>query len=258
MRVDNEVLAILSSLEIEGPFVKMAKMERGLYLKVDKVLEACGGKWDRRAKAHLFDGDARERIEQVLALGEVTTNQDLGFFATPPELARQLVEMADVRPGHVVLEPSAGDGAIVDAILEREAGVFAIERDDRRREALIQRVFRALTLAVVVHPTYGYDDFMEYQPSEPFDRVVMNPPFCKVGLGDHLDHVRHAFSMLVPSGMLVSVMPTGIQFRQDRRHREFREWVIGSGGSIQTLPEGSFKSSGTGVNTCVVRMRKGL
>ena len=258
MQVSNDVLAVLSSLEIDGPFVKMAKMERALYLKVDKVLEACGGKWDRRAKAHLFDGDAGERIEQVITLGEVTTAKDLGFFATPPELAEYLVELADVRPGHIVLEPSAGEGAIVDAILRREAGAWVIERDATRRQKMLARLPENITLAVVSPPTVGAEDFMEYDPIEPFDRVVMNPPFCKVGLGDHLDHVHHAFGMLVPDGMLVSVMPAGVQFRQDKRHREFREWVVESGGAIQSLPAGSFKTSGTNVNTCVIRMRKGL
>lgn len=260
MQVSNDVLAVLSTLSIDGPFVKIGEqLDRKLYMQVNKVLEACGGKWERRHQAHLFDGDARERIEQVITLGEVTTAQDLGFFRTPEKLARQLVELADVQPGHFVLEPSAGDGAIVAEIIKHDVGCFAIERDARRREQLIKRFSGPINLqtafATIVPPTIGAEDFMEYDPIEPFDRVVMNPPFLKVGLGDHLDHVRHAYSMLCHGGVLVSVLPAGVQFRNDRRHRDFREWAK-AWGSIEDLPEDSFRASGTGVRTCVFRIKR--
>lgn len=257
MQISNEVLGVLSSLEISGNTITMPKLERGLYLKVDQVLQAMGGKWNKKMKAHIFSGEPAPLVEQVLALGEVTTHKDLGFFRTPPALAHRLVQMADVRPGHVVLEPSAGDGAIVEALVAVEASVVCVERDKGRRMGLFSRVaLDWLTVTISLPPLdVADDDFMEYRPIEPFDRVVMNPPFLKVGLGDHLDHVRHAFGMLVPGGVLVSVLPAGVMFRQDRRHREFLEWTL-AGSSIQALPDGSFKASGTSVRTVVLRLVK--
>ena len=83
----------------------------------------------------------------------------------------------------------------------------------------------------------------------------MNPPFCKVGLGDHLDHVQRAYDMLVPDGVLVSVLPASVTFRQDRRYAGFRDWVLANG-EITPLPANSFKASGTNVNTVVVKMTK--
>jgi len=257
MKISDEVLGVLSTLEIDAPYVRITRqLDRKLYTKVNQALEACGGEWNRKAKAHLFDGDVQARIDRVITTGEVTTDQDLGFFPTPLDLARQLVEMADVRPGHIVLEPSAGEGAIVRAILEREANVVCIERELLRRDILIGLERRHGRVGVLD----SVDDFMEYSPTEPFDRVVMNPPFCKIGLGDHLDHVRHAFGMLVPGGILVSVLPNGVLFRQDKRHVEFRTWAMREGyngiGRFDELPEDSFKASGTGVRTCVLRMAK--
>jgi tRNA G10 N-methylase Trm11 len=35
------------------------------------------------------------------------------LFPTPPELADRMVELADIRPGQQVLEPSAGTGRIM-------------------------------------------------------------------------------------------------------------------------------------------------
>lgn len=256
MQISTEVLTVLSGLEIAGNTIKMQKLERGLYLKVDAVLKEMGGTWNRKAQAHVFAVDPSPIVEQVLTVGEITTAKDLGFFRTPQPLAKRLVELADVRPGHVVLEPSAGDGAIVRELIAVDAGVFAIERDDQRRRQLFSMARECLTLAVAHEVT----DFMEYETDEPFDRVVMNPPFCKVGLGDHLDHVHHAFSMLVPGGVLVSVLPAGVKFRTDKRHREFREWcaeeVPDASMIFQDLPEGAFKESGTGVRTVLLRLVK--
>lgn len=259
MQISTDVLTVLSLAEIDGPYVRIKEqLERKLYLKVNQVLEACGGNWQRKVKAHLFDGDASARLEAIINSGEVTTKQDIGFFPTPAPLARQLVEMADVQGGHSALEPSAGRGALIEAILARGACVTAIERDQKMRDSLIGRRQATHDWTEAVSIDWLCDDFLDYAPDEPFDRVVMNPPFGKVGRGDHLDHVRHAFSMLVPGGVLVSVLPQGMLFRQDRRHREFREWADDTLGiapaNTHALPDDSFKASGTSVRTCVLRM----
>lgn len=256
MRVSEEVLTVLGAqltYRADKSVVIEGQLDRKLYVKVDETLQACGGKWNRKAKAHLFGCDPFELISGVIATGEVMTASDLGFFPTPSRLAQQLVELADVRPGHQVLEPSAGDGVIVDHILAAGAVANVFELDPMRHAALVrsQANIHDWTIAAAVYPTPI--DFMTYEAPEPFDRVVMNPPFARVGLGDHIDHVRHAFKMLITGGVLVSVMPSSIEFRTDRRHAAFRAEVLACG-TITKLPEGSFKSSGTNVNTCVVRM----
>ncbi len=38
------------------------------------------------------------------------------LFPTPPDLASRMVDAADIRPGHRVLEPSAGTGALLLAM----------------------------------------------------------------------------------------------------------------------------------------------
>jgi hypothetical protein len=140
MRIGDEVLVQLSALEYPtADRVRIAGvLDRGAYQRLDKVLRALGGAWDRRAKAHVFPGDAREAVDAAIVSGEVTTHQDLCHFPTPVGLAKELVELADVRAGNLVLEPSAGTGRIVHAL--RAAGahdVVAIERDALRRDALL-------------------------------------------------------------------------------------------------------------------------
>jgi predicted RNA methylase len=253
MRIGDEVLVQLSALEYPtADRVRIAGvLDRGAYQRLDKVLRALGGAWDRRAKAHVFPGDAREAVDAAIVSGEVTTHQDLCHFPTPVGLAKELVELADVRAGNLVLEPSAGTGRIVHAL--RAAGahdVVAIERDALRRDALLGDC----RLVVPEH-----DDFLVYprlrcEVAMRFDRVVMNPPFRRVGLGDHVDHVRHAFGLLAAHGVLVAVLPSSVTFRQDRRHAEFRDWIARGGGVVEALPDGSFRESGTDVRAVTLRM----
>lgn len=253
MRIDQESLATLSALEFVpgklGHVKIVEQLDRNAYTRLNKVLEALGGKWNRGAKAHIFDGDAQARIDHAITTGEVETGQDVGWFPTPAKLAGVLVEMACSGQSDPIwaLEPSAGDGAIVKALsaagFER-AELIAVERDAGRRALL-----RALDLCTLMDG----DDFMCLAAGQQFDAIAMNPPFCRVGLGDHLDHVRHAFSLLTARGVLVSVLPSSVSFRRDRRHTEFRDWVL-KHGTIEPLPERSFKESGTGVSTVVIRM----
>jgi 16S rRNA G1207 methylase RsmC len=85
-----------------------------------------------------------------------------------------------------------------------------------------------------------------------FDRVVMNPPFADQA---DIDHVTHALSFLKPGGKLVAIMSAGASFRQDRKASKFQELIEGLGGTMNELPEDSFKQSGTNVRTVLVEVR---
>jgi hypothetical protein len=245
MKISKDVLKVLSDLRFDGPHARIAaQLDRKLYLKVDEALKACGGKWNRKEQAHVFGEDAEPIVDAAVNAGEVRTAKDDGFFPTPPDLARRLVALAEVGPRHFALEPSAGEGSIVKALLDEGAYVVAVEVDRKRADALPS------------HPNVKLHvrDFMTYENGKFFDRVVRNPLFCKVGLGDHLDHVKRAHSLLASRGVLVSVLPSSIEFREDSRHREFRAWYEALGGVAGRLPECSFKASGTNVSTVVLRM----
>jgi 16S rRNA G1207 methylase RsmC len=92
-------------------------------------------------------------------------------------------------------------------------------------------------------------DFLSIEPRQDYDRVVMNPPFENQ---QDIDHVLHALEFLRPGGRLVSIMSAGVLFRQNKKTVEFREMID----EITALPEGSFKLSGTNVNTSMVVINK--
>jgi phospholipid N-methyltransferase len=255
MKITNEVREVLESgIRIDGDFVVItAQLDRKLYVKVNEVLEALGGKWKRSAKAHVFVGDAGDLIEQALLHGEVTTDRDAGFFPTPrvlaDEMARWVVPNATALV--TVLEPSAGSGVLIDAVMfQREsARVVALEWDDKRRQALT--VWHRENPRIQIFPD---SDFLEFEPAQRYAAIIANPPFCKVGLGDHLDHLHHMLALLAPRGRLACVMPASLMFRQDKRYAATRASVSFCSGTITPLPAGTFKEAGTMVNTCLVKI----
>lgn len=241
MRIDEEVLAVLSAAQTEGCNVFLTgQLDRKLYDRTNKVLEAAGGKWSRKARAHVFTADASDRMDQIILSGAVEVpNDEFNFFSSPPAVVERLMELADIDPGMVVMEPSAGRGAIALAAAAAGATVDCCELMPANHEYLLEQSgLRAVTR----------QDFLQVPPEQFYDRVVMNPPFMKQA---DIKHVTHAHKFLKPGGLLVAVMSAGVMFRTDARTKAFLTLVADRGGHIEPLPENSFKASGTGVNTVI-------
>lgn len=252
-RLSDPVLAILSTVRIEGNTVFLTcgmlsgdKAGRKLYLDVNDALMALGGKWNRKAKGHVFDSDPTEKIENAILTGEVTPPSKNGYFPTPAPIVEQLIELAGVQPGDLVLEPSAGTGNIAFELVRKGCAVYACELLPENRAAL-----KAPGKPLV--ELWKEPDFLKFESDPIYDAVVMNPPFEKQA---DIDHVLHAYTMLKPGGRLVSVMAAGITFRQDKKATGLRELIENSGGEIIPLPDGAFKESGTMVRTVIVVIPK--
>lgn len=241
MRVSTDVLAELDGLVIEGNNVRIAnQLDPGFYKKVDKVLQAAGGKWNRKAKAHIFNTDPADVLEQVLLTGQILTPQDFGYFPTPPAVVEKLIEAAKLRPGMTVLEPSAGTGAIVGPVVARGCMVSCVEAE----VAYVDQLMAAGAEGVAVA------DFLAFPPPPTlWDRVIMNPPFARQA---DIHHVTHALTFLKPDGFLAAVMSNGVTFRTNPIAVDFRALVDERGGRIEALPDDAFKESGTGVRTVMV------
>jgi predicted RNA methylase len=246
VNIDSAVLDVLSNAIMSGNSLKLTgQLDRPLYVATNKVLEAAGGKWNRKAQSHLFDGDAAEIMDQIILTGKVSNKkQELGYFPTPPAVVKRLLEIAQIEPGMRVLEPSAGTGNIVRVLIDAGAHVTAVEID--QNNCLVLQRDQAITGGIdILH-----GDFLIYNWPDKFERVVMNPPFAK---NVAPAHVLKALTFLKPGGRLVSVMPSSVTFRTDTLNRMVRA-AVEAGGSIEALPEDSFAESGTNVNTVIVTM----
>lgn len=254
MKLNSEVLAVLDAARVEGTQVLLTgQLDRKLYVAVDKALQACGFTWNRKAKAHVAPTgvDAAERLDSAILSGSVVTDADEGFFPTPPELVDRLIVAAGIDERTCrVLEPSAGTGAIALGVRRAspQTALWCVEKNALRARKLsmeLDRVGGPFNVVVT--------DFLNWSAGLDIDAVVMNPPFAR---GQDVQHVTHAFELLRPGGRLAAIMSAGVTFRQNTRETQFRALVEAHGGTIETLPEGAFKASGTAVRTVLVSMTK--
>jgi len=172
-----------------------------------------------------------------------------GFFPTTKEIARQMVQLADIQSCMSVLEPSAGSGAIVDIVREMcpKANIAVCERNYSLRKLLELKGYHLI----------DQDDFLEYFVTQNgvdgWHRIVMNPPFEKQ---QDIDHVRHAYDCLKCGGRLVSVMSESAFFQNNKKAQAFREWLDDKLTDEIDLPAGAFSESGTGVKTRIIVLDK--
>ena len=142
--------------------------------------------------------------------GQVARQQ----FSTPLPLAYAVLQAARVRPGEVVLEPSAGTGMLAVlaecALGSRAAGALHLNELAAVRAGMLEGLFP--DASVTRHNAEAIGDCIPHvRPSV----VLMNPPFSTTpGVdrrrrGADLLHVRAAFALLPPGGRLVALTGHG-------------------------------------------------
>jgi predicted RNA methylase len=119
------------------------------------------------------------------------------FYPTPYKLARKMVDILCGEKYYLgnktILEPSAGDGAILDLLTNRRVqkeNIICCEVDYDR-----QAILRSKGYNIV-----GFDfllDNIAYTPQ----RIIMNPPFRQ-----GVNHVVKAWNMLAEGGRLVAII----------------------------------------------------
>ena len=186
----------------------------------------------------------RDKIEALES--KIKNSTIAGFFPTPAPVVAKMIQRADIRAGHSVLEPSAGSGAIMDAMKEHqpEAKIRGFECNSNLIELLSLKGHLA-----------NHQDFLTSCPVLPtYDRVLMNPPFEK---GQDIEHVKHAFTNhLKAGGVLVAIMSPSWQHNQARKFADFREWLEELPHYVETLDAGTFRESGTNVSTVIVTIER--
>lgn len=266
--ISNQALNVLDATVIEQIvdewFLYLPKdrqLERNLYLEVNKVLETFGGKWNKKLKAHVFSENPEDLINDALLTGDYTRLDKNGFFPTPIPLAHEIVQMFSSLPyeSFDVLEPSCGDGNLSFAIHDysHPRRIVLVEPNSdllakaMERHAKVNRKAAINTNIVAVHSTFEdyFADYINSERTRLFERVIMNPPFER---GQDASHITMAIDLLAPNGELVAICSAGLLFRQDKKYSALRDFLAENGGIITQLPEGTFKESGTNVNTVLI------
>lgn len=150
---------------------------------------------------------------------------------TPHAVAARMVDYLDISDSHSILEPHAGTGALLSALLDAKANVsqmHAVERD----YSLVSHL-RKHTRFEGINITH--DCFLQYADFEDkrFDRIVLNPPFKYIRA-----HMKAAISLLRKGGEFVALVP--VTYHHD------------SAVELERLSNDTFIS--TTVNTKIIRI----
>jgi predicted RNA methylase len=248
MIIQQETIEALKLIEVDGKTARITQqLNRSLYLNVDKALSALGGTWSRKQRCHEFDEDCSITLADAIALGQIEDPKKIfQLYETPLDLAKDMIDSLDGH-GLSMLEPSAASGRIVQASVNKGHSVVAVEIQPK-----FQNQLNSLCETTII------GDFLELVPGrelENFDAIVMNPPFCR---HQDIKHVLHAWQFLRSGGQMRAIVSPSFTFEVARRGipKMFKEFLEFINAEYEPLSGGTFKASGTMVQTVLISATK--
>ena len=240
---------ILRHCTLTDNLIKLPKVQfnKKSYAEAKKRIEEAGGSWmGGKVQAFTFPFDARRVFRILQEKGRCNLAQDYQFFETPAEVGDWLVMLAGgIDMADRVLEPSAGRGALVEAI-RRACPTMVVdccELMPENREWLSKLSYVRLMK----------QDFTELAGEEKYTKIIANPPFSG---NQDIRHIRKMYELLAPGGTLASITSPHWTLAQERECVEFRDWLKDVGGIARPIEAGAFKESGTSIGTMAIIIHK--
>ena len=205
-------------------------MHKGLYTMPNKP---------RRVAVR--EGQGAPRLDPITAPQIVTVDAATECHVTPDHVARRMVAHLGQVGDFMTLEPSAGTGQLVRALLasgHSPCELCVVERHTKLAQTLYQ--IEGIAGAGIVNACF-LEWAETHKGSASFPRIIMNPPFKKVKA-----HMAAAISMLNRGGhdcaaVLVALVP--ITYDHDEAE------------TLETLPEDTFSTAK--VRTKIIRIERG-
>lgn len=241
---------VFKECRIEGlnVFLPDVTLERKLYKQVADRIKLIGGTWDRKTQGFKFFQDPSELFGKVKEGEKVNLKKEFQFFPTPDKIADKLVELSDINDSFgtdSVLEPSAGQGAIVNAIHRKFPDIIVdyCELMDINRE-FMKKIKNVRIMC---------QDFLLMHPDNMYNRIIANPPFRN---NQDVDHIMKMYTHLNPGGVLVTVCSKHWIEAKEKKCKEFRKYLESKDVEVFDLEAGEFSESGTKIATQVLKIVK--
>jgi len=240
---------VLQNCMIEGNVVKLPseQLDRKLYQEVAKALELIGGKWKGgKVFGFVFETDPTDLLEEIANGEKRNLKKEFQFFATPEKLADELVYLAELKPHDTILEPSAGQGAIIKAI--------------NKVCDCVPDCFELMYVNTVILNKSGLrfnligDDFLKHT-GKTYTKIIANPPFTK---NQDIDHLKEMYECLSRGGRLVCITSESWVNGSQKKQVEFKNWLDEIEAEVIDIEKGAFKESGTAVGGKIVIINKEL
>jgi Dimethyladenosine transferase (rRNA methylation) len=238
---------ILQSCTIENTVVKLPEiqLERNAYMDVKKKLELIGGKWKSgKVQGFVFEQDPTDLLYQISSGEKRNIKKEFQFFGTPDKLADELAMYADLQNSDTILEPSAGQGAIIKAINKICDAVPDCYE-------LMDVNISVLHKSNLIYSFIGAD-FLKNK-GKLYSKIIANPPFTK---NQDIDHLKEMYKCLSIGGRLVCVTSESWVIGGQKKQIEFRSWLNSIDAEVIDIQRGAFKESGTMVGGKIVIINK--
>lgn len=237
---------ILEKSTIDNLYLRLPKitLDRKEYMDVKKEIEKIGGKWKGgKVSAFVFVKNPKEKIKKILSGQKINLKQDFQFFETPKNIVNQIITLADIQPENSILEPSAGQGAIIEELNK------VSEQQVRFYEPMDDNL--CIILEKNLDSFYLGPDFLKNK--EKFDRIIANPPFKN---NQDIDHLKKMYNSLNKNGIVVCITSISWEIGNQKKQIDFKNWLVQVNAEIINVEEGTFKSSGTSVATKIIKIIK--
>lgn len=266
-----ETLNNREKVKIEGDMISLGpvgSLPVDAYKETNAFLVAAGFKWDRKRGGHVKPGcDAAKELEGLLSTGmteRVDETKSFQFYPTLPESADRLASLLDIQKGDVIGEPSAGDGALLTAVLYEASRrfpdghelSFVIVEENPRHEPRLRERMDGLQYDLYIQ------DFLTWQPdrrnSSAPNRIIANPPFTK---NQDAQHILHMLEILEPGGRLVTLALPNVLSRSSKLSQQLAaklEQYKTSGGAFEKHDHTDPSGAGTDVRTIILVVDKPL
>jgi len=240
---------VLQNCTVEGTTVKLpnSQLDRKLYQDVAKSLELIGGKWKGgKVFGFVFATDPTELLDQIANGEKRNLKKEFQFFATPEKLADELVYLAELKQHDTILEPSAGQGAIIKAI--------------NKVCDVVPDCFELMDVNTIILKKTDLnfnligEDFMKNE-GKTYSKIIANPPFTK---NQDIDHLKEMYNCLSRGGKLVCITSESWVNGNQKKQVDFKKWLEKLDAEIIDIKKGQFKESGTTVGGKIIVLEKPL
>lgn len=240
---------VLQDCTVEGNVVKLPniKLDRKDYQEIAKALELIGGKWKGgKIMGFVFATDPTYLLDQIANGEKRNLKKEFQFFATPEKLADKLVYLADLKQHDTILEPSAGQGAIIKAI--------------NKVCDVVPDCFELMDVNTLILKKSGLsfnligEDFLKNE-GKTYSKIIANPPFTK---NQDIDHLKEMYNCLSRGGKLVCITSESWANASQKKQVDFKNWLEKEKAEIIDIEKGSFKESGTAVGGKIIVLEKPL
>jgi len=239
---------VLKNCKVDGFVVKLpdGQLDRKLYQEVAKSLELIGGKWKGgKVFGFVFLIDPTELLNEIANGEKRNFKKEFQFFGTSKSLSKKLVKLAELCSYDIVLEPSAGQGAIISAINNSipEITPDCYEFMELNRLILNTSIFKFNLIG---------EDFLKHGDKQ-YTKIIANPPFSN---NQDIDHLLEMYKILSVGGRLVCITSESWENGNQKKQKDFRKWLDTVDSKVLNIEKGSFKESGTMVGGKIVIINK--